>query len=126
MKMPATILIVEDDEEIGMMMQLTLKHKGFNVLILTRAIRVEETILEHGVNLVILDVLIADVKGTDVCARLKSNKATAGIPVLMITALPDAEKECRQAGTDDFLYKPFEFKDLMAKVHSLTGSAQKT
>jgi DNA-binding response OmpR family regulator len=119
MSKPATILVVDDDQEIGFMMKLMLEHKGYSVIIEERAERTEEILRNHSVDLVILDMLIAGVKGTDVSVRIKKNAATANIPVMMITALPDAEKICREAGADDFIYKPFEMQHLLSKINQL-------
>ncbi|MEO5681748.1 MAG: response regulator [Chitinophagaceae bacterium] len=119
MSSPAKILVVDDDEEIGIMLQMILEHKGFSVIILKRTEQAEETMSRHTISLVILDMLIAGVKGTDVCMRLKANSNTAHIPVMMITALPEAEEICKQAGADDFLNKPFELDSLITKINLL-------
>jgi DNA-binding response OmpR family regulator len=119
MSRPITILVVDDDQEIGFMMKLMLEHKGYSVIIEERAERTEEILRNHSVDLVILDMLIAGVKGTDVSVRLKNNAATANIPIMMITALPDAEQTCREAGADDFIYKPFEMQHLLSKINQL-------
>ena len=71
------------------------------------------------------DILIAGVKDTDVYASLKDNAATAHIPMLMITALPDAGTVCRLAGTDDFVSKPFEVAEILCKAGHLTHKMQK-
>ena len=125
MQKGATILIVDDEEEIGFMLKMMLEHKGFAVIVTNRAEPVEEILKNNQVDLVVLDMLIAGVKGTDVCASLKENAATAHIPVLMITALPDAESVCRLAGADDFVSKPFEMAEILFKVNHLTQKMQK-
>lgn len=113
------ILVVDDDQEIGFMLKLILEHKGFSVSLLERAENLEEIILQDNFSLIILDMLIAGKKGTDVCALLKSNPKITHIPILMITALPDIEKICLEAGADNFLSKPFEITDLISKINSL-------
>ncbi len=110
------ILVVDDDEEIGMMIKMILDYRGFSTMVLQRSDHVEETIGLHPIKLVILDMLIAGVKGTEVCMRLKQNAATSSLPILMITALHEAELVCKQAGADDFLPKPFEMDGLVEKV----------
>lgn len=112
------ILVVDDDQEIGFMIKLILEHKGFEVSILERAENLEEFISKDNFDLLILDMLIAGVKGTDVCTTLKSDPRTAQLPILMITAFPDSEKICLDAGADNFLSKPFEMKDLISKIDS--------
>jgi DNA-binding response OmpR family regulator len=113
------VLVVDDDEEIGFMLQMMLNHKGFSVILLKRAEQTEEVLSKNQVDVIILDMLIAGVKGTDVCIRLKNNPVFAHIPIIMITALPDAKTICAQAGANDFLSKPFEMDDMISKLHSL-------
>jgi len=115
----ATILVVDDDAEIGLVLKLILEHKGFKVLLLQKAQEVENMISRHSIDLIILDMLIGGIKGTDVCAALKSNSNTLSIPVIMMTALPDAEQVCKEAGANGFLTKPFEIDSLIAKINEL-------
>ncbi len=111
------ILVVDDDEEICMMIKLILEHNAFSVLTLQRADKISEVLGTEPIELIILDMLIGDIKGTDICQQLKNNAATARIPILMLTALPDAEKICRQAGANAFISKPFEIDNLIAQVN---------
>lgn len=113
------ILVVDDDQEIGFMLKLILEHQGYSVALLDRAENVAEIILNDNFRLIILDMLIAGILGTEVCAILKKNPAISHIPILMITAFPDSEKICIDAGADNFLSKPFEMKELFSKINSL-------
>lgn len=113
------ILVVDDDEEIGRLLQLLLEHKGYSVITLNRTERIEEMIQQYNVQLIILDMLIGSVKGSDVCRRLKANINTAAVSILMMTALPEASQICKEAGSDDFLSKPFEMDILHSKVNQL-------
>ena len=117
------ILVVDDDQEIGFMFKLMLEHKGFSVTVTERAEQLEDIIIRHSIKIIILDMLIAGVKGTDVCARLKGNEATVNIPIIMVTALPDCEKICFQAGANGFLAKPFEMAELISKINLLIDTS---
>lgn len=119
------ILVVDDDQEIGFMLKLILEHQGFSVALLERAENVAEVIIKDNFKLIILDMLIAGTLGTEVCAVLKNNPAISHIPILMITAFPDSEKICLDAGADNFLSKPFEMKELFSKVNSLVMQSPK-
>jgi DNA-binding response OmpR family regulator len=119
MEKKLSILVVDDDREIGFMVKLMLEHKGFAVVVSERDEQLEKIIIENAVDIIILDMLIAGIKGTDTCARLKKNIPTLHIPVLMVTALPDAETICSLAGADDYLAKPFEMDELISKINSL-------
>ncbi len=125
MQKKLSILIVDDDEEIGFMLKMMLEHKGFSVVVAERDIEIEEKIIANKVDIVLLDMLIAGAKGTDICARLKINPQLAHLPVIIATALPDAEGICRLAGADDFLSKPFEMATLFSKINSLLTQVEK-
>lgn len=115
------ILVVDDDESIGTMLKMILEHKGFRVIVNQDARNLDKLIAADPVNLVLLDQLINGIKGTDVCAQLKSSNATKHIPIIMMTALPGMEKQCFEAGADDFIAKPFEMDMLLEKVNAHIG-----
>ena len=97
MKKTFTILIVDDDPEIGIMLKIMLEHKGFSVIILNNAEKLNETLGTHTIDVIILDMLIAGLKGSEIAAILKNNPATSQYPIMIMTALPDAELICRQS-----------------------------
>lgn len=110
------ILVVDDDSGIGEMLKTLLEYYGYEVIVTPRPEETEELILEKQIDLVMLDMLISGVNGTDVCKNLRNNPETANTPVLMMSALHDAGNKCREAGADDFIAKPFEMEDLTAKI----------
>ncbi len=124
MKKIANILVVDDDPDIGTMLKMMLEYKGYAVTLLSNAGKTEQQLSNEVTDLVILDMLIAGTNGTDVCRSIRSNPLSAGVPVLMISALPDARKVCIDAGANDFISKPFEMKELLSRVtHLVTPSA---
>lgn len=118
------ILVVDDDSGIGEMLKTLLEFYGYEVMVTENPDKTEELILENGINLVMLDMLISGVNGTDVCARLRQDERTADTPVLMMSALHDAGTKCKNAGADDFLAKPFEMSDLTAKITEVLENRQ--
>ena len=116
MEQKVKILVVDEDSGIGEMLKTLLEFYGFSVVVTEKPEDTEELINEKDIDLVLLDMLISGVNGTDVCARLRENHATANIPVLMMSALHDAGEKCKQAGANDFIAKPFEMEDLMEKI----------
>ncbi len=120
MQKVATILVIDDDPDIGKMLQMMLEYKGYTVILLNKAFTIQEILLENNINLVILDMLIGSVNGTDICKIIKNNNAIAHIPVLMISAMPHARQACIDAGANDFIAKPFEMQELLTNVHRLT------
>lgn len=113
------ILVVDDDSGIGEMLKTLLEFYGFEVFVTEIPQETEDLIVNHQVDLVMLDMLISGVNGTDVCARLRKNDATAGVPVLMMSALHDAGPKCKKAGANDFIAKPFEMDDLIEKINDI-------
>ena len=123
MEKKKNILVVDDDPDIGTMLKMMLEYKGYAVTLLSNANQTEPQLSNGVTDLVILDMLIAGTNGTDVCRSIRSNPLSAGVPVLMISALPDARKVCIDAGADDFISKPFEMKELLSRItHLLTGA----
>ncbi|MDZ4794589.1 MAG: response regulator [Bacteroidota bacterium] len=114
-----SILVVDDDTDIGTMLKMMLEYKGYTVTLLNNAGQTEQILSKQLTNLLILDMLIGGTNGTDVCLSIRKNPLTAHIPVLMISALPDARKICMDAGANDFISKPFDIQDLLGKVSNL-------
>lgn len=119
MEKKAKILVVDDDSGIGEMLKTLLEFYGYNVVVTDRPEETENIILKNDIELVMLDMLISGVNGTDVCARLRANEATSNVPVLMMSALHDAGEKCRNAGANDFIAKPFEMDELIEKIENV-------
>lgn len=115
----AKILVVDDDSGIGEMLKTLLEFYGYKVVVTERPEEAEDIIINKDIDLVMLDMLISGVNGTDVCTRLRQTKETAHIPILMMSALHDAGEKCKKAGANDFIAKPFEMDDLIAKIDSV-------
>src|SRR5437773_5814522 len=101
------ILVLDDDPDIGIMIKIMLEYKGYSVILTDRADKAEDMISTDGINLLIMDMLLSGTNGTDVCMALKQNSLTASIPIMMISAHPNAKQICLDAGADDFISKPF-------------------
>lgn len=125
MEKKTKILVVDDDSGIGEMLKTLLEFYGYEVIVTEKPDEAEKLIENHEIDLVIPDMLISGVNGTDVCARLRANEPTADIPVLMMSALHDAGKKCKKAGANDFIAKPFEMDDLQEKINSILNESPK-
>lgn len=117
------ILVVDDDSGIGEMLKTLLEYYKYEVTVTPKPEETEKLIIEKQIDLVLLDMLISGVNGTDVCARLRQNEETKDTPVLMMSALHDAGKKCREAGANDFIAKPFEMEDLIAKINEVLAKS---
>ena len=110
------ILIVDDNEDILFMLKTMFQFKGFNVTIKESAENIEPYIEELMPDLILMDMLLSGIDGTEVCKKIKEIPAIAHIPVIMISALPQADVKCLDAGANYFLGKPFEMSELFATV----------
>jgi DNA-binding response OmpR family regulator len=113
---PKRIFIVDDEQDILEFLQVILEEEGYSVVTSDKGEFLEQ--LHNGVlpHLILLDVLLSGKDGREIVKYLKSQEETKSIPVIMFSAHPSAEKTSRQAGADDFLAKPFNIDDLLAKI----------
>jgi DNA-binding response OmpR family regulator len=110
------ILVIDDDPDIGNILRMTLEYKGFSTSILKSAANCESYIRDNNISLVIMDLLISGSYGVDICRVLKADEALSSIPIIMMSAHPDVERLCVEAGADDFIAKPFDVAVVIDKV----------
>ena len=112
------ILVVDDDPDILDAFQLMLEDAGYEVTTSEKGEYAENLHDTNGglPNVIILDVLLSGKDGRIICQKLKSQDETKHIPIIMISAHPDAKQSVKAVGADDFLAKPFEMEELLAKV----------
>ncbi|MET0391864.1 MAG: response regulator [Chitinophagaceae bacterium] len=116
---PYHILVVDDDPDISMMLKLMLEYKGYAVQTAERAEETVAILRSTAIDLVIMDMLLSGANGTDICAMLKRDEATRQVPIMMISAHPNAREICLQAGADEFISKPFDMQDILSKISDL-------
>lgn len=119
------LLIIDDDAGISEMLKTLLEFNGYEIVTSDKPLQAKETIQKYRPDLILLDVRLLGVDGTEVCANLKKDKATANVPVLMMSALSGADKTCEQAGADGFVAKPFEMEDLLEKIRDILSGKEK-
>jgi len=119
------ILVVDDDPDIGIMIKMILEYSGYSVLVSDRGEQTEELIRNNHIDLLIMDMLLSGINGTDICRRLKRMTDTSQLPVMMISAHPNAKNTCLEAGADDFIAKPFDMDDILSKINSLVTAKNK-
>lgn len=118
------ILIVEDTRESLDLLTYFLKPSGYQLISVIDGVEALEYINKELPDLILLDVMLPRLNGFQVCERLKKDKRTFHIPIIMITALKDLKDKIRalEAGADDFVTKPFDSVELVARVKSLLKS----
>jgi two-component system cell cycle response regulator len=119
--MTARILVVDDIPANVKLLEVRLLAEYFEVLTASNGADALETCENGKIDVVLLDVMMPDMDGFEVCRRLKSDPATLHIPVVMVTALDQVSDRIRglEAGADDFLTKPVNDLQLMTRVRSL-------
>ena len=110
------ILVLDDDPDICIMIKMVLDYYGYDAMDAENEENATKIISSNHVDLLIMDMLLSGVDGTDICRRLKKDKETSSIPILMFSAHPTAKETCLAAGADDFISKPFEMNDMMDKI----------
>jgi len=110
------IMIIDDNEDIVTMIRAMLEMKGYKAFVKINIIDLESYIKEVSPHLIIMDMLLAGADGCEICKALKKDTKFAAIPVLMISAHPNAEEECLHAGANIFLGKPFEMQEFFEAV----------
>ena len=115
-----TILLVNSDENITGLLKFNLSSEGFGLQIYTRAADVEPSSVAD-VRLVIADAMEQDFTGEDLCRRLKSDPATANIPIIICSERmsEDSVISAFDAGAEDFIAKPFSLRELVARIKSI-------
>ena len=119
--MTARILVVDDIPANVKLLEARLLAEYYDVLTATNGRDAIETCENGKVDVVLLDVMMPEMDGFEVCRRLKSDPATSHIPIIMVTALDQVSDRIRglEAGADDFLTKPVNDLQLMTRVKSL-------
>lgn len=111
------ILIVDDEPDIREIVHLVLELEGFEVHELDNGKAVLDTVQVMHPNVIILDVLLGDSDGRDICQQLKANESTAGIPVLILSATHGVfNTDTESCGANDWIAKPFDIADLVTRI----------
>jgi two-component system phosphate regulon response regulator PhoB len=119
--MSAKVLIVEDEQPLAEMLAYNLEAEGFVVLQAESAEEAEMLVAEEQPDLVILDWMLPQVSGIELCRRFRSRPDTRSMPVLMLTARGEESDRIRglSTGADDYVVKPFSLPELLARVKAI-------
>lgn len=115
------ILIVEDEEDIAELISFNLKQARFNTLILLSGHHMISQARHYKPDLVLLDLMLPDLDGLELCKQLKRDKSLYNIPVIMVTAKGTETDRILglELGTDDYIVKPFSPRELVLRVKAV-------
>ncbi len=115
------ILLVEDEEEILQLAKLYLEKEGFRTCLARTGLDAVKQVKAERPDLVILDLMLPELDGLEVCKRIRSDSQTAMLPIIMLTAKAEESDTILglELGADDYVTKPFSPKALVARVKAL-------
>lgn len=124
--MPASILVVEDDAAIRELLSINLQAAGHQTKLANSAEAAELLIKENLPDLILLDWMLPGLSGPQFANRLRENKRTAEVPIIMLTARTDEQDRITglDIGADDYMVKPFSPRELVARINAVLRRRQ--
>lgn len=118
----STVLVVDDDPNSLQLLQNVLSCEGYNLLSAEHGAQALVLAYNYRPDVIVLDVMMPDIDGFEVCRRLRADDTLRHVPILLLTALDDRESKLRglEAGADDFLSKPFDSVELRTRLRTIT------
>lgn len=127
--MKPSILIVEDERDLAGVLEYNFKKEGFQVYVGSSGAEALRIVEKHpSLDLVLLDLMLPDISGTDVCRQIRASKQTRNIPVVMLTAKSEELDRITgfEVGADDYVTKPFSVRELMLRVRAILRRSQES
>jgi two-component system phosphate regulon response regulator PhoB len=115
------ILVVEDEESLALLIRYNLEKEGFEVKCIDNGADALESVYERSPDLIILDWMLPEISGIEVCNEIRFSESTKDIPIIMLTARSQESDKLRgfSSGADDYMSKPFSPKELIARIKSV-------
>ena len=124
---PRKIIIADDEKDIVELVAYNLEREGFTVLRASDGGRAWEMARKEKPDLIILDLMMPELPGTEVCRLIRSHPETAAIPIIMLTAKSEPLDRILglEIGADDYLTKPFHVRELVARVRAVLRRSER-
>ena len=124
--MATRVLVVEDEPDIRDLVAFHLEREGFQVRTARSGTDALKQVETAPPDLIVLDLMLPELGGLDVCRRLRQNSSTASVPVIMLTAKKEEVDRIvgLEIGADDYVTKPFSPKELVARVRAVLRRAR--
>jgi len=119
--MGAKILVVDDEKHIVELLKYNLENNKYIVSVAYDGLETLEKIKKEKFDLILLDLMLPKIHGIDVCRKLKNNKETSSIPIIMLTAKSSEMDKVTglEIGADDYITKPFSVREVLARVKAV-------
>ena len=119
--MQPRVMIVEDEDALGILLSYNLQSEGFSVEVVPRGDDADLRLRETLPDLLILDWMLPGVSGIELCRRLRARPEAERLPIIMLTARGEEAERIRglRTGADDYLVKPFSVPELIARIRAL-------
>jgi two-component system phosphate regulon response regulator PhoB len=127
--MSALVMVVDDEEDLVSTLEFNLKREGYKTRSAFTGEAAARVVDEDPIpDLILLDLMLPDVSGTEVCQRLKQEPRTRGVPIIMLTAKGEEIDRVigLEVGADDYVVKPFSVRELMLRVRAILRRTQTT
>ncbi|MBQ7515261.1 MAG: response regulator transcription factor [Schwartzia sp.] len=123
MEEAARIFIVEDERRIARFLQMELEHEGFKTATESNGRRAYERILQENYDLVLLDLMLPEMDGLEICRNVRQ---LSDVPIIMLTAKDDLEDKVNglDIGANDYMTKPFAIQELLARIRAALRAHQ--
>lgn len=115
------ILLVDDEEHIVELIRYNLENNGYNIITAFDGDEAYTKAIEENPDLILLDIMLPILDGIEVCKKLKRNKESENIPIIMLTARTEETDKVLglEIGADDYITKPFNVRELIARVKAV-------
>ena len=115
------VLVVEDEKDLSELLVYNLRRAGYQVSNAATGLKALQSIADRRPDLILLDIMLPELSGTEVASRIRSNPQTAAIPIIMLTAKGEEVDQLvgLTVGADDYVTKPFSMKVLLARVEAV-------
>ena len=112
------IMVIEDEESIGILLKYNLEKEGYKVEIIDNGLKAVSEVERLKPSVIILDWMLPEISGVEICKLIRSKPDIKSIPIIMLTAKSQEEDKIKglESGADDYVTKPFSIPELMARV----------
>jgi PleD family two-component response regulator len=121
------ILVVEDDTDISNMLRIYFSSQGYEVVVTARGGEAMDRCRAQLPHVIVLDIMLPDIDGYEVCSRLRTNLRTSHIPIIFLTQKDERSDKIAglELGADDYITKPFDIEELRLRVQNAQRRAER-